>query len=118
MVFRSVRSWHSTNAMAPFLGLKEVDVGSLSSSTLLLAEMVAETLAVASVENSGDFGLDLWDEPEVIMYVACRAPLGTLNGCFIRRIRLCVAHDPLRVVEVGGSGVFRITTIVFVFLCL
>lgn len=53
----------------PFLSPREADVGSPGSATVLLKEVPAEVFSVVGVKNSGDFGLDMRDQPEATLFV-------------------------------------------------
>lgn len=54
---------------APFPGPHEADVDSLGGATLVLMKAPAEALAVLGIDDTGDFGLDTQDQPEVALSV-------------------------------------------------
>lgn len=60
---RTILALHGRHS-ALFPGLREADAGPLGSAASLLAKVLAETLAVVGVENSGDFGLYMWYSPQ------------------------------------------------------
>lgn len=54
-----------------FSGLREVDVSLLGSAHSLLTEVPAEAISVVGAQSSGDFGLDIPDQPEASMCELC-----------------------------------------------
>lgn len=67
------------SALSP--GSREANVVSLSDATFLLVEVAAEALAVLCMDDPGDVGLGMRDQPEVTSFIAGAALWYDLTPC-------------------------------------